>query len=53
MAKDDRLTFVDIGKPLLGPDGMPRPELFRADGLHLNEDGYHAWNEVLRPLLGE
>jgi lysophospholipase L1-like esterase len=45
------LVFVDVGKPLLGEDGQPRRELFRADGLHLNDKGYAAWASVLKPYL--
>jgi lysophospholipase L1-like esterase len=39
-AKTDYLVYVDIGPPILGPDGKPKPELFQKDGLHLNEKGY-------------
>ncbi|NOX55065.1 MAG: hypothetical protein GXP27_11640 [Planctomycetes bacterium] len=49
--KDDRLEFVDIWTPMLGPDGRPREELFRSDGLHLNARGYCLWTRVLRPYL--
>jgi lysophospholipase L1-like esterase len=50
-AKDKRLEFVDIEPPMLGPDGLPRKELFRDDGLHLNAEGYKVWAERLRPVL--
>jgi lysophospholipase L1-like esterase len=48
---DDRLSFVDIWKPMLGDDGRPRAELFAKDGLHLNGDGYKLWTSVLVPHL--
>jgi lysophospholipase L1-like esterase len=48
---DNQLTYVDTAPSLLGPDGKPRAELFRDDGLHLNEKGYDAWNDVLAPHL--
>ncbi len=48
---DDRLVFVDVATPLLGPDGRPRRELFRGDGLHLNEKGYDIWAAVVKPHL--
>jgi lysophospholipase L1-like esterase len=52
IASDEELLgFVDIDAPMLGDDGRPRPELFRDDGLHLNERGYQVWARVLRPLL--
>lgn len=47
----DRLRYVDVGKPLLGEDGKPRPELFRQDGLHLNGKGYAVWAEAVKPYL--
>jgi lysophospholipase L1-like esterase len=50
-AKDGKCRFLDVEKPMLGSDGQPRPELFRADKLHLNDDGYKLWNSLLRPLV--
>jgi len=49
--KDPRLEFVDIDGPMIGPDGRPRPELFRSDGLHLNAEGYKLWSGLVRPHL--
>lgn len=49
---DDALvTYLDVWPAMLGDDGKPRKELFREDGLHLNEAGYGLWNEQLRPQL--
>jgi lysophospholipase L1-like esterase len=48
---DDRLSYIDIWKPMLGDDGRPRAELFAKDGLHLNSDGYKLWTAVLGPHL--
>ncbi|MBC7921838.1 MAG: G-D-S-L family lipolytic protein, partial [Ferruginibacter sp.] len=31
--------------------GQPRPEWFREDSLHLNEQGYQHWAKVLKPYL--
>jgi lysophospholipase L1-like esterase len=50
---DGKARLVDLGSALVGPDGQPREELFRADRLHLNEQGYAAWSTVLAPLLGK
>ena len=49
--KDDRLIYVDVAKPMLGEDGKPRPDLFVADGLHLNDKGYALWASILKPHL--
>ncbi|MCA9122308.1 MAG: hypothetical protein H6822_14805 [Planctomycetaceae bacterium] len=50
-SNDERVEFVDIDKPMLGDDGMPRKELFVADGLHLSEDGYELWTNLVKPHL--
>jgi lysophospholipase L1-like esterase len=49
--KDPRLVFVDVEPPMLGADGKPRAELFLADGLHLNAEGYALWTSLVRPHL--
>jgi lysophospholipase L1-like esterase len=49
--QEEGLLYVDVGTPLLGDDGKPRPELFREDGLHLNDKGYEVWASVLKPYL--
>lgn len=50
-AKDKRLTFVDVGAPMLGEDGQPRKDLFKPDDLHMTEKGYAIWRDTLRPVL--
>lgn len=44
-------TFVDVFPAMLGADGMPRPELYIADGLHLTPAAYALWTGLLRPHL--
>ncbi|MGH6680303.1 MAG: GDSL-type esterase/lipase family protein [Bradyrhizobium sp.] len=48
---DKRLTYIDVFQPMLTADGQPRPELFRADGLHMNAEGYKLWASALQPTL--
>ena len=48
---DPLCEFVDVEPPMIGPDGKPRPELFAADGLHLNETGYALWTELVKKLV--
>lgn len=50
-ASDDRLEYVDVFTPMLDADGQPRSELFLDDALHLNEDGYALWKEIVAPYL--
>ncbi len=49
--QDQRQAYVDIDKPMLGDDGMPRKELFASDGLHLSPAGYKLWVSLVRPAL--
>lgn len=50
-ARDKRLRFVDIWKPMLDAKGEPRRELFVADMLHLNAAGYAVWTPLVAPHL--
>lgn len=42
---------IDMTTPLLDGNGRPRRELFEADGLHLNPEGYRVWNQALRDQI--
>lgn len=48
---ESHIDFVDIAPVLLGEDGEPRPDLLKEDGLHLNEKGYAAISQLVRPWL--
>lgn len=39
--------FIDVFTPMLDEHGQPRPELFRADGLHMNAHGYQIWRSEI------
>jgi lysophospholipase L1-like esterase len=51
VAQDTLATFVDVYTPMLGADGRPRPELFRADSLHMTPAGYAIWRDAVAPAL--
>ena len=51
VATDPRLLYVNVFTPMLGADGMPRDELFGGDHLHMNDDGYAIWRELLAPIV--
>jgi lysophospholipase L1-like esterase len=40
-----RSEYIDIFPAMLDPDGLPRPELYLEDGLHLSRAGYLVWLE--------
>jgi lysophospholipase L1-like esterase len=46
-----QLRYLDAYAISLGPDGLPRPELFDADKLHFNAAGYRLLAERVRPFL--
>ena len=50
-AADARLLYVDVHTPMIGPDGLPRPELLYTDGLHLSAAGYALWTRLVTPHL--
>lgn len=43
--------YIDTFTPMMGADGRPRPELFRADRLHMNDAGYALWQSVIAAQL--
>ena len=45
------LIFINVFHLMLGPDGKPKPDIFVADRLHMNEKGYRIWREAVRPYL--
>ena len=46
---DGHATFLDVLPAMLTTEGKLRPELYRADRLHLSDAGYDLWAELLRP----
>ena len=45
------LYYVDIASPMIGDDGLPGPNLFVNDGLHLSKKGYDLWSNYLDNTL--
>ena len=43
--------WADIFTPMLNSEGVPNPEYFVADGLHLNKKGYQLWAATLQKAL--
>lgn len=48
---DPQLAFINVFSAMLGPDGLPKPDIFVEDKLHMNEKGYTIWKEVVGPFL--
>lgn len=50
IGKGRNMVYIDAANVTLGPDGKPRPELFK-DGLHFNREAYKMVAKVIRPYL--
>jgi len=44
-------SYIYAYQLMLDAKGMPRPELFRDDSLHMNKNGYDIWETLIRPYL--
>jgi lysophospholipase L1-like esterase len=49
--KDSHATFLDVEQSMLATDGQPKPDIFKADKLHMNAAGYEIWTALLRPVI--
>ena len=49
--RDPRLAFINAFPHMLGEDCQPKPDLFVADRLHMNEKGYALWRGIVRAYL--
>ncbi len=45
------MKFIDVFTHMLGADGLPKPDIFVDDKLHMNAAGYAIWKEVVGPYL--
>jgi lysophospholipase L1-like esterase len=51
IGNDTSMDFIEAFDVFLGADGKPRPELYVADKLHNNAEGYKIRAELVRPYL--
>lgn len=49
--KQTNMYFADVSKVMLDGAGQPRKDIFKGDGLHMNEVGYKEWTSLIRPLI--
>lgn len=52
VATQKGLHFIDLWDAMLGSDGQPREDIWVADRIHPNHDGYLIRVRIMRPLLG-
>lgn len=53
VAREDKMWYVDVSKPMLGPNGRPKGELFISDSLHMSPAGYELWTRILKPEVAK
>ena len=51
IAEQPRMKFINVFTHMLGADGLPKPDIFLEDRLHMNAAGYAIWREVVGPFL--
>jgi lysophospholipase L1-like esterase len=52
IATEKGLTFIDLWDAMLTPDGQPREDLWVADRIHPNHEGYKVRVRLTTPVLG-
>lgn len=45
------MDFINVFPLMLGPDGNPKPDIYVADRLHMNDKGYAIWRQAVAPYL--
>ncbi len=45
--------YISTATAFLDTDGLPRAEYFKDDKLHLNQQGYAVWSELIKRTLAE
>ena len=45
------VTVADLWTPMLDKNGIVFQDIFLADGLHMNKQGYDIWGKAIAPLL--
>lgn len=51
LSTQSRTSFVDVWPAMLGADGLPKPDIFVEDKLHMNEKGYALWTPLIEKVL--
>jgi predicted TIM-barrel fold metal-dependent hydrolase/lysophospholipase L1-like esterase len=49
--EDPQCRYLDVATTLLGPDGKPEAKYFVKDMLHLSDEGYVKWANVVGPAI--
>ena len=53
IATQPHLLFIDLWDAMLTPAGQPREDLWVADRIHPNHEGYMVRVRIMKPVIGE
>ena len=48
ITRNDNWHFINVFKEMIDPSGRLKKEYFLNDGLHLSENGYRLWKEIIK-----
>lgn len=51
IATQEKVSFYNVDQHFLNPDGSLNAALYHRDFLHLSNEGYQAWEQILSPLI--
>ncbi len=51
LRKQRKTTYINVYRKMLDKKKQMRPELFIADMLHMNQQGYQIWTKAIKPHL--
>lgn len=51
LKKKRKTDYIDVYKAMLNENGQPKEEIFLADQLHMNAEGYKIWKKIIEPYL--
>ena len=43
--------FIDVFKQMIDANGRPKRNYFHSDGLHLSENGYRLWKQIINDYI--
>ena len=49
--EEESLVYINVWDDMLLKNGEADPNLFVEDGLHMNENGYQIWKNLVKPYL--
>lgn len=50
-ATNANFVYVETALPLLGEDGKPKESYYKGDKLHMTDDGYKVWTDLVGPHI--